>query len=313
MQRALQPARSAPAAGLVIRMIIGLMIGLMIGSSLSMSAWAQEGRGAVSFLGPQGETITGIRCGVTDRSPPLEVLQAMRRIGAGSALDAVGVPLPVVIPVAFHVITADDGTGDVADAQLVEQIEVLNASFPQDIIQFELASVDRTANDGWYRVYPGTRTEREMKAELAIDPSSTLNFYTASPIGGLLGWAYFPYDAPESDSIHGVVVLNESLPGGSAFPYNEGDTGTHEVGHYLGLYHTFQNGCLRPGDYLRDTPYEREPASGCPIGLDTCPQSGADPVTNFMDYSDDSCMEEFTRGQLLLMFWAIKNYRPGLL
>jgi hypothetical protein len=207
----------------------------------------------------------------------------------------------------------NDGSADVTNAQIQDQLDVLDAAFAPTGFRFHLLSIDRTNNSTWSRHQPGSQAERQMKQALAVDPAHTHNLYSCNLSGGLLGYAVFPWNYPESSYMHGCVVLYSSLPGGDAFPYNLGDTATHEVGHYLGLYHTFQGGCSQRNDGVADTPAQRRPSQGCPIGADTCSSPGDDPIHNFMDYSYDDCMFEFTPGQANRMRLAVNRFKPGLL
>lgn len=218
------------------------------------------------------------------------------------------------IPIAFHVIH-DGPHGLLTNADLQAQVDVLNNAFapavPSTPALFQIDSVDFLDNATCFRMTPGSAVEKMCKNALARDPNIFLNFYTSNPGGGILGWATFP--APNLNSSDGIVVLYSSLPGGAAFPFNEGDTGTHEVGHWLGLFHTFQGGCAPPGDAVGDTPAEASPAFGCPIGRDTCPSPGLDPIHNFMDFVDDPCMDHFTPGQFQRMKKAVLLFRQALL
>lgn len=223
-----------------------------------------------------------------------------------------------IINVHFHVINKGTGiaNGDIPQSQIDAQMRVLNdAFFPTTGFSFNLASVDRTTNASWYTMGPGSPEEAQAKTALRVGGAAVLNIYSANPGGGLLGWATFPSSYARDPIDDGVVVLNESLPGGSAVPYHLGDTATHEVGHWLGLYHTFQGRCsVKRGDFIDDTPAERSPAFGCPTGRDTCTGArfpGLDPIHNFMDYTDDACMFEFTGGQDTRMQGQWSLYRLG--
>ena len=272
----------------------------------------------VRFKTSDGTWIEGIRCGTPQPTPEeaarvrQEVEQYLRaRQKSAETLRYPG--SPTVIPIAFHVVRYDDGSHDVPDEQIQGQLDVLNAAYLESGFQFTIKSIDRTDNNAWSTHTMSSAQETAMKSALAVVPETTLNLYLCDIGGGVLGYATFPWMYPENSFMHGVVILYSSLPGGTAEPYNEGDTATHEIGHYLGLYHTFQNGCTEPNDEVDDTPQEATAASGCPTGRDTCPSPGLDPIENFMDYSDDSCMVEFTTGQACRMDTYVEIYRPRLM
>lgn len=220
------------------------------------------------------------------------------------------------VPVYVHVIT-DGSRGAVPASRITKQIKVLNTAYAGNQsgggahtpFHFSLKGVTHTDKAAWYNVKPGTSAERAMKSKLKHGGKGTLNIYLANLGGGLLGFAYLPQQGAAHSVLDGVVALNQSLPGGNVNHYNQGDTITHEVGHYLGLLHTFQGGCSGSGDGVSDTPKEKSPAFRCPTGRDSCTAPGKDPIHNFMDYSYDGCMHAFTQGQSNRMAAAWNRYR----
>jgi hypothetical protein len=220
------------------------------------------------------------------------------------------------IPVNFNVIYASTNISDgyVPDSQIQAQIDVLNQDYTGTGLSFRLQNVVRTLNSTWFNdVSPDTDVQTVMKNALRQGDAKTLNIYTVGfnndDAQGLLGYSTFPVDYAGNPMDDGVVVLYASLPGGSTKDFSLGRTSTHEIGHWVGLYHPFQGGCRGNGDYVDDTPAEAEPAFGCPIGRNSCSSPGLDPVQNYMDYSDDSCLNNFTPGQIARLKSQISAYR----
>jgi hypothetical protein len=301
--------------------IVGVLLAVAARAQDAESvAWPEEGppeglaaegrRDDVLFLGAAGELVRGTRCAVED---PPAAMQALVEAEIEPWLEspAAAVEVTRTIDVVVHVIS-NGTTGNVTATAIDRQIAVLNAAYARVNLAFRLAAVDRTSSAAWFGMTPGSAAERQAKTALAWDSGHYLNLYTANPGQGLLGWATFPWDRAGQPKLDGVVLLHSSLPGGSAAPYNLGDTATHEVGHWLGLHHTFQGGCGGAGDSVADTPGERSAAYGCPVGRDSCVAAGVDPIRNFMDYTDDSCMNMFSAGQSTRIAAMIFTYRTGI-
>ncbi|HYC56259.1 MAG TPA: zinc metalloprotease [Candidatus Binatia bacterium] len=239
-------------------------------------------------------------------------------INVESCIENVVAPIsPIVVPVHMHVIHNGNTAPNLSDATIAVQMEVLNEAFggylggAATAFQFELVSVDRTLDAAWYNMDYGSNEEEAAKAALRQGDATHLNIYTANIGDGLLGWSTAPssYSARPQDD--GVVLLYSTVPGGAAAPYHRGKTLVREVGIWLGLRLPSLGGC-NAGDSVADTPPEASPAFGCPVDRDTCPgDSQYDAIHNFMDYTDDDCLYEFTAGQAERMQQQWSTYRLG--
>ena len=226
-------------------------------------------------------------------------------------------PVVITIPVVFHVIYANE-TQNIPDSELLEQLQVLNDDFrrtnadqdniwPQGAdteIEFCLATRDPNGapSSGILRVPTtvssfGSNDAMKFTAQGGSDAwpaSEYLNYWVCNLGGGLLGYAQFPGGPAATDGVVcGYPYVGLNGPGSGA--YNLGRTGTHEVGHWLNLRHIWGDGPCGSDDFVADTPESDGANYGCALGHVSC--STEDMVQNYMDYSDDGCMNIFTQGQ----------------
>ncbi|MEM9293791.1 MAG: zinc metalloprotease [Acidobacteriota bacterium] len=247
--------------------------------------------------------------------------------------DAVYDPgLTYQVPVVVHILRASNGTtGEVPDDRIYSQIDILNEDFQAIAgsngapgtytgVHFVLADEDaggafsdgitRSDNTTWYNdggSYWNT---------LSWDTNRYMNLYVNQASGALGYVPGFPQNGIAGTAADRVVVLTETFGRNAPLsPFNLGRTGTHEVGHYFGLYHTFQSGCgtaacNATGDLICDTNAESNPYFGCAAPSNSC--GSVDPIDNYMDYSDDACMNKFTEEQMRRMRCTMQNYRPSV-
>ena len=222
----------------------------------------------------------------------------------------------IIIPVIFHVIYKSDGTGNVSEAQLQTQLDSLNYGFSGSRISFSLAGISMTESNTLFNL---DYNETTIANTLSIDPKHALNLYIGHSVRYYGLTLKFPWEVIEDSKLHGVFIDYGTLPGGYYQDFNEGNTAVHETGHYVGLYHTFHpwnpqqglTGCMLDGDEVDDTPPEESPAEGCPYWKLACNYDYA-PIHNYMDYSDDPCMYEFTSGQNTRFSSKVAELKPNL-
>jgi len=243
----------------------------------------------------------------------LQLDRALARAEPGGARFGGRFGLVLRVPVHAHAIDGSHTRGP-SQRAVIRQIDILNRAYDggQTAVnaptpfQFYLESFERSRNQSWYSASLFDPADRQLRRRLHRGGREALNLYFSAPRSRqsdtvVLGWSTVPWQARRNPKLDGVTIHQESMPGGDLGHYNRGDTTVHEVGHWLGLFHTFEGGCSEGNDRVEDTPAEAEPSLSCQIGRDTCEADGLDPVRNFMDYSFDSCMNMFTPGQVARM------------
>ncbi len=305
-----------------IRRVVAFVLAYTLAATLVAVPVAASGvGGAVSSLcGPDAHGPAEALAGAVGRGGKLrepdnaQVHRDLPTSAKGRATSS----FSATVPVYFHVVT-DGADGNLSAKQIGSQITVLNRTFAgreggaTTGVTFELAAVTRTDDAVWY-ASRSAGAEHEMQKALKQGGDNALNVSSTSG-GAYLGWAYLPEITDTAQAyLDGIVIDWRTVPGASdAYEgsFDRGETLTHEAGHWLNLEHTFYGACNRTGDFVDDTPAQKTPSSGCPIGKDTCPAPGTDPIHNYMDYSFDTCYTEFTAGQAQRMHDSWLLYRAS--
>jgi pregnancy-associated plasma protein-A len=306
------------AARRSITVALGLILSLTLtGAPASAAVGAIGGLSSLCDPGASGTAVTTAAVGRDGQAREPDLGQPHRELPK-SAKGRAPATFAVTVPVYFHVIT-DGALGNLTARQIDAQIAVLNKTFggreggSRTGFAFALAGVTRTDDAVWFASRSGG-AEHAMKRALKQAGDGALNVYSTSG-GALLGWAYLPEITDTAQAyLDGIVISWETVPGASATyagRFDLGETLTHEAGHWLNLEHTFFGGCNKGGDFVDDTPAQKTPTSGCPVGKDTCPAPGLDPVHNYMDYSFDTCYTEFSAGQTQRMRDSWLLYRTS--
>jgi hypothetical protein len=288
------------------------------------SSFAQRKCGTMDYLQYQIErdsSIQGLLQKTATRlseAPPL----TSRTIGPDEVLL-----IPLVVHVVYH-----GPAENISEAQIRSQLTVLNedyrrlnvdkkntpavfASVATDPhIQFRLAGITRTHTKKTSFSYNDDVKYTSKGGIDAWDAEKYLNIWVCNLGDNLLGYAQFPGLSPLTD---GVVIKNTAFgnTGTAAAPYDKGRTATHEIGHWLNLFHIWGDRTDCKGtDHVDDTPLQGASNSGCPafphISCNNSPNG--DMFMNYMDYTDDACMNLFTKSQQKRMQAVLSTIKPKI-
>ncbi|TXK51304.1 PKD domain-containing protein [Pontibacter qinzhouensis] len=324
-----------------------LLLVLLCICSCNLQAWAQDT--ATPALHTRSCATTEYQEALQAQDPSLVLRQqqAMERAQEGSfklsQSKAAWRNTIITIPVVFHVVYNTEAE-NIPDEQILSQLAILNADFrrqnPDTVntpayfrpfaadtqIEFCLASIDPNGDPttGITRTQTDRASFETSRDDVKFtsrggkdiwDSNQYLNIWVCRITGNTLGYSSFPgYNA----NIDGVVLLYSSVGAPpfnrSSGPYNQGRTATHEVGHWLGLRHIWGSACNN-ADGIEDTPNQQRDTGGCPTGIVTSCNNGpyGNMWQNYMDYTDDGCMNLFTNGQAALMQATLATARPSIL
>lgn len=219
--------------------------------------------------------------------------------------ETAGATNAVQIKVRFHLFhDVDNNHAWVTRAQVEDQITRMNRTFngafggANTRFSFVLDSMERIGLQNAVVEDFSDRADNLARNNRS-GGKQVLNIWSADITNA--GYATYPWDQPSAPDLDGVWLDFGSFPGVSAGG-RDGDSGPHEAGHWLGLYHTHQGGCTgNDGDRVGDTPRSNlDEFFDCSPGqsFDSCPgQPGNDKVDNIMSYAHDACRDQFTPGQ----------------
>ncbi|KAF4775891.1 metalloprotease [Colletotrichum scovillei] len=234
--------------------------------------------------------VTPARLGCGTHDPTPEHIEISKKLAEEEAANNGTMSLmaaaTINVNVYFHVVASSQtvANGYITDKMLADQLAVMNSDFAPHGISYTLVETTRTINANWAQ----DGDEMAMKRALRKGTYKDLNLYFVRTLGGDFGYCYFPTTAAAGSTAYirdGCTILSSTVPGGSETNYNLGKTVTHEVGHWFGLYHTFQGGCTGEGDSIADTPAQASFSTGCPTGRDSCPSQEFTPNQQTRMYS----------------------------
>ncbi|RDA91768.1 hypothetical protein CP533_4767 [Ophiocordyceps camponoti-saundersi (nom. inval.)] len=231
----------------------------------------------------------------------------------------------IIVDTFIHVMVSDtESLFDVTREMVLDQMVTLNRDFSPTEIAFDLINLEWIIEPRFAKLRDAAAI-RFMQNKYNMGDEATLNIYvvseinlafnatttecstpaqhdgnikngstsgiTENPDGGLLGVSSLPWSLVETGDDEGwanaVIIKSDTLPR-KHFEHTFGKTATHEVGHWFGLFHTFDDCESQFGDLVVDTPDSAGPTHGCPIGRDSYPEKpGLDPIHNYMDYSSE--------------------------